>query len=84
MPNRLMCEVLEELRKVYETRNFSYMPGLIEELQSMGNRMEAKLYDYGETEYIEEEIEKMKNQKKQLRKDILKLKKEKKDLKADD
>ena len=44
-PNRTICDVLEELRQCYKTRNFSYMPGLIEEAQSMANRMEAALWD---------------------------------------
>lgn len=44
-PSRPLCEVLEEMRKCYETRNFSYLSGLIEEAQSMGNRMEAGLED---------------------------------------
>lgn len=49
--NRTLCDVLEEMRKCYETRNFGYLPGLIEEAQSMGNRMEAKL---GDLESLEE------------------------------
>lgn len=44
-PNRTICDVLEELRQCYKTRNFSYMPGLVEEAQSMANRMEAALWD---------------------------------------
>ena len=40
---RDLCTVLSELRTAYETRNFSYMLGLIEEAQSMANRMEAGL-----------------------------------------
>ena len=43
--NRTVCDVLEEMRKLYETRNFSSMLGLIEEAQSMANRMEAALDD---------------------------------------
>lgn len=45
MPNRTICNVLEEMRQCHETRNFSYLLGLIEEAQSMANRMEAALYD---------------------------------------
>ena len=36
MPNRTICEALKELRTCHETRNYSYMIGLIEEIQSMG------------------------------------------------
>jgi hypothetical protein len=44
-----MCAVLEEMRQCYKTRNFAALAGLIEEAQSMGNKMEAALgdrYDY--------------------------------------
>jgi hypothetical protein len=44
-PNRTACTVLDEMRKSYETRNFCYLLGLIEELQTMVSRMEASLYD---------------------------------------
>ena len=43
MLSRTACEVLEEIRKLDETKNYSYLLGLIEELQSMCNRMEAGL-----------------------------------------
>lgn len=43
--NRVMCDVLEEMRKCHETRNYGYLSGLIEEAQSMANRMEAGLSD---------------------------------------
>ena len=43
--NRTMCDVLSEMRKCCETGNYSYLPGLIEEVQSMGNKMESKLED---------------------------------------
>lgn len=43
--NRSLCDVLDEMRKLYETRNFSGLLGLIEEAQSMANRMEAGLGD---------------------------------------
>ena len=43
--NRTMCEVLDEMRKCYETRNFTPIIGLIEECQIMGNKMEAALTD---------------------------------------
>lgn len=43
--NRTLCAVLDEMRKCCESRNFSYLPGLIEEAQSMGNKMEGALSD---------------------------------------
>lgn len=40
---RYVCSVLEEMRTMYETRNFSGFTGLVEELQSYCNRMENAL-----------------------------------------
>ena len=50
--NRTLCDVFEEMRKCSETRNFSYLPGLIEEAQHMANRMEAALQDVGDIETL--------------------------------
>lgn len=50
--NRTLCSVLEEMRKCYETRNFAPLRGLIEEAQTYGNRMEAKLSDVKEYETL--------------------------------
>lgn len=44
-PNRVLCDVIKEARKCCETLNFSYLPGLLEEAQTMGNRLEAALED---------------------------------------
>ena len=44
--NRTMCDVLDEMRKLSGTKNYGPLDSLIEEVQSMGNRMEAKLNDY--------------------------------------
>lgn len=43
MPHRYLCDVLEEIRKCNETRNYSYLLGLVEEAQTLANRMEAAL-----------------------------------------
>ena len=43
MPHRYICDVLKEMRTCHETRNFSYLMGLIEEAQTMAERMEAAL-----------------------------------------
>jgi len=53
-PNRTICSVLEEIRKMYETRNFSGLLGAVEEAQGMANRMEAKLYTMKDIERGEE------------------------------
>lgn len=41
--NRSLCNVLDEMRKLWETRNFAALAGLIEEAQIMGNKMEASI-----------------------------------------
>jgi len=55
-PNRTLCNVLEDMRKAHKTRNFSYLLGLIEEAQMMGNRMEAGLWDQHDLEHREEQV----------------------------
>ena len=77
MPNRTLCAVLDEMRKAYETRNFSYLLGLIEEAQSMGNKMEAKLWDQKDFLALKEEVA-------PLKAEVEKLKKERRALKSDE
>lgn len=48
MPNRTLCNVLQEMRTCCKTKNFSYLEGLIEEAQTLANRMEAALWDQKE------------------------------------
>ena len=77
MPNRYLCDVLDEMRTCYKTRNFSYLMGLIEEAQTMGERMEATLgdkkdYNHWHKKKKEEQVEFNK-----LRKDADKLRKNK-------
>lgn len=43
--NRTICDVFEEIRQCVKNLNFGCVMGLIEEAQSMANRMEAKLND---------------------------------------
>jgi hypothetical protein len=64
--NRTMCDVLNELRKCYETRNFANMLSLVEEVQSMGNRMEAALYDIKDLKSLHKDIKKAKKELKAL------------------
>ena len=45
MPNRTVCAMLEEIRVMYKTRNFSGLLGHVEEIQAACNRMEAGLGD---------------------------------------
>ena len=70
MPNRLVCNVLDEMRECCKTRNFSYLDGLIEEVQTLVNRMEAKLHDSKDTEDLNEEIREGKVELKRLKQKI--------------
>ena len=43
--NRTLCDVFREIRELDNTKNYSSLLGLINEAQSMANRMEAALGD---------------------------------------
>jgi hypothetical protein len=64
MPNRYLCDVLEEMRKCHKTRNFAPLLGLIEEAQTLANRMEAGL---GERRDYQRWHDKVKEEKAELR-----------------
>ena len=66
MPNRLLCAVLDEMRDCVKTTNFSYLPGLIEEAQSLANRMEAHLYEIKDFNRLHKDIKALKKKKKKL------------------
>lgn len=66
MPSRSLCSVLEEMRKCNETRNYSYMLGLIEEVQTMANRMEAALWEQKDFTRMSEKISRLKKEIKEL------------------
>lgn len=76
-PNRTLCAVLEEMRRLNETRNYAPLLSLIEEAQVMGNRMEAGLSDIKDHKSLLEDISKLKKELKALRK-------EKKEIKTDE
>jgi hypothetical protein len=46
MPNRYICDVIQEIRTAIEVGRIDMIRGLTEEIQTMANRMEAKLADY--------------------------------------
>jgi uncharacterized coiled-coil DUF342 family protein len=71
MPNRTICSIIEEARKCHETRNYSYLPGLLEEIQSAANRMEASLWD-------QKDLERLRSDRKELQEEIKQLKEERK------
>ena len=66
MSNRYICTVLDEMRDCVKTSNFSYLSGLIEEAQSLANRMESRLYEIKDFERLHEDIRKLKVEKKKL------------------
>ena len=70
MPNRLLCAVLDEMRECVKTLNFSYLPGLIEESQSLGNRMEAHLYDIKDFNRLHKDIKALEKKKKKLKEEV--------------
>jgi len=70
MPNRLLCAVLDEMRDCVKTSNFSYLPGLIEEAQSLANRMESNLYDIKDFNRLHKDIKVLKKKKKKLEEEV--------------
>ena len=72
-PNRTLCQVLNEMRDCLKTNNFSYLLGLIEEVQSLGNRMEASLTDKNDLYYDRKELRKLKKEIKRLKEEKEKL-----------
>ena len=68
--NRYLCSVLDEMRECTKTLNFSYLLGLIEEAQTLGSRMESKLFDIKDFDRLHEEIRDLKKKKKKLEKKV--------------
>jgi len=73
-PNRTACEVLEELRKCNEVRNYSCLLGLVEELQIMFNKMEAVLQDVKDINAISKKRSEYKKEIRKLEERLEKLK----------
>lgn len=69
MTNRYICNIFDEMRKAYDTRNFSYLPGLIEEAQVAANRMEASLYDKHDYNRLRDRIKEAKETLKKVKKE---------------
>ena len=72
--NRYVCEVLEEMRTCTKTLNFAVIPSLIEEVQTMVNRMEMALSDMKDLETLKDDIQEKKEELKVLEKKIKKKK----------
>ena len=76
--NRYICDVLEEMRTSVKTLNFAMIPSLIEEVQTMANRMEMALSDMKDLEQLKMDIVEKKEELKKLEKKIIAAKKKKK------
>lgn len=79
---RYYCDVIEEMRMNIKTLRFDVFPGLIEELQTIGSRMENGLYDKKDYESLKDDIHDLKRKKDKLEKDIKKLEEDKEDLES--
>ena len=73
--NRFVCDVLTEMRTCMETRNFAILPSLIEETQTMVNRMEMALGDMKDLRALKDEISTKKEELKKIEDKIKKKKK---------
>jgi hypothetical protein len=70
MANRYVCTVIEELKTCNRTRNYSYMLGLLEEMQSMVNRMEAALEDKADLDMYRKQAKEKKTKVTALQEEI--------------
>lgn len=69
MVSRTICDMLAEIRKCHETHNYSYLLGLVEEIQAAANRMEAALWDQKEFTYMQERYRKLKKEVRKMEKE---------------
>lgn len=83
MPSRYMCDVLDDMRKMYKTRNFSGLLGSIEQLQVMAYRMEAALGDKRTLEEYTDDAAEVGRKIKDARRELRKLEKSLETLKAE-
>jgi len=77
MPARYLCDVLNEMRTCFKIRNFCNLPGLIEEAQTLANRMEAALSNHKSYEYWHRKYKQEKAEFARLRRETDKLRKKK-------
>lgn len=77
MPHRYVCDVLEEMRSCHKTRNFSSILGLVEEVQTMVNRLEAALNEKSDYEAWHKRVKKEKAELKKLLAETNKMRKKK-------
>jgi len=68
-PNRYLCDIFTDMRKAVEKLRIDMIPGLIEEAQIYGNRMESKLDDQRDVKTLLEEKSKLNDEVDKLRKE---------------
>ena len=76
-PNRYLCNILTDMRTSVDKLRIDMIPGLIEEAQIYGNRMEAKLDDQYDTKRLLEEKSELSHEIQKLRKEKQTLEREK-------
>ena len=54
------------MRDCHKTRNYSYLPGLVEEAQMLGNRMESALWDQSDFEHAQKRHKALKKKIKEM------------------
>lgn len=80
MPNRFVCDVLKEMRKNLsiltdaklnrgEAISLAVLKSLVEEAQTMVNRMEAALHDKNDLNYYKDKVRELKEELKELKKE---------------
>lgn len=65
--HRTLCDVLADMRRCDESKNYSGLAGLIEEAQVMGNRMEAALGQVKELPALDAEWHRLRKAVKEVR-----------------
>ena len=65
-PERFICTVLNEMRELDKTKNYSCLLSLIEEVQILANRMEAGLERFRSIKEAEKHIKQLKKEIKEL------------------
>jgi hypothetical protein len=90
MGNRYLCDVLEEMRTCDKTRNFAPLLGLVEECQTLANRMENSLRDKGDVlryeqrrPLLKDEIKELQWRKEELEEEVRQLQFKIKEIKHD-
>lgn len=79
--DRYVCTVLEEMRKMDQTKNYAGLLGAIEEAQAMVNRMESGLEQAKGIKEIEKKYREKKKELKKLEQELDSLKEKVDDLK---